>query len=832
MEYKDKTKEELQNEIAILRKRVEEMEKIISCGCNGEGENSVHDDFSEGGLSENDLNILNRYSVETAAEEVFWMNDDSRIVYVNELACRRLGYTKDEMLKMHIWDWNPLVTEEKWKAHFNDMPVNGVKIIETQHRTKDGEIVTVEVRSGIFELRGRKLVLASVNDITEWKMLEESLVRKNREFEAIFNSITDAIVFTDTSRTIVMVNPAFTEISGYSRQEAVGKSTLFFYDTPESFAMQEKLRFNLDTHGVSPNYVTRYRRKDGTFFWSDTLGVRVNDDNGNIIGFLGIIRDITDRIEAEREIQENRARLLACLDSMTDGIMISDSDGRNLEMNEAWARLSGYENKEEYLKVYSEFRDFTGEEGFELTFEDGTPAPPEEWATPRALRGEKKTNVIYRIYVKDTGKTYFYSFSFSPIRNEKSGIIGSVVVSRDVTEQKRNEELQRGIEERLRQAEKMESLGTLAEGIAHNFNNILGTIMGYTEMARLDYLCGKNTVENLSQVLDAADRAKDLVRDILAFSSKGKVEPRPMKIQPVINEAMKMVRSSIPAEITMVHDIDPDCRAVLADSGQVHQIFYHLGINACHAMEEKGGVLSVTLRNALIQTEDHERLITVPEGEFVELVVSDTGTGMEKSIADKIFEPFFTTKEQGKGTGMGLSVVYGMVKGAGGGIYVDSVPGEGSAFHIYFPVTAEPEKAVKNESMDIPHGKGRILFVDDEILLTQMAKLFLEKLGYDVTEAHDGLDALKVFQGDPESFDMVITDQTMPELTGSDLAAEIVKIRPDLPIVLCSGYSNVVDEATAKTLGIRGFLPKPFFMETIAEVIRNVIDETTEDTCP
>jgi len=391
----------------------------------------------------------------------------------------------------------------------------------------------------------------------------------------------------------------------------------------------------------------------------------------------------------------------------------------------------------------------------------------------------------------------------------------------DITDRKKSEEEKANLESQLLQAHKMEAVGTLAGGIAHDFNNILSVILGYTELAKEDSPPGFALGKDLDQVLDAGNRAKDLVKQILAFSRQAKTERIPLQLQSLIKEAIKMLRASIPTTIDIQDNINSDCGFVLADPTHLHQIIMNLCTNANHAMEETGGVLKIELQNTLIESTNKQETNLV-SGQYVQLSISDTGPGIGPDIIDKIFDPYFTTKEVGKGTGMGLAIIHGIIVEYGGAITVESKLGKGTTFHLYFPVV-EQEMLEPDSEEDIPSGSGRILFIDDEEILAQMGKDMLERLGYHVTTRSSSLDALTTFQNAPDSFNVVITDQTMPGMTGSDLARRMLQIRPDIPIILCTGYSTLIDEHSAKVIGIRKFALKPLTKATIAKLLHELL---------
>ena len=386
----------------------------------------------------------------------------------------------------------------------------------------------------------------------------------------------------------------------------------------------------------------------------------------------------------------------------------------------------------------------------------------------------------------------------------------------------------RELEKMLFQAQKMESIGTLAGGIAHDFNNILFPIIGHAEILLMDTPEDSPFKDSLNQIYTSALRAKSLVKQILTFSRQESSELILMKIQSIIKEALKLIRSTIPTTIEINQDIHPDCGMIKADPTQIHQIVMNLATNAYHAMEEAGGEMKVSLKETEFGTLDIVNPYLAP-GAYACLTVADTGKGMDKNLTDKIFDPFFTTKPIGKGTGMGLSVVHGIVTAMGGAIHVYSEPGKGTEFHVYLPVEKSlSETQVTNSKAEIQGGTEQILIVDDEEAILIMEKRMLERLGYQVTSRTSSIEALEAFQANPDKFDLIITDMAMPNMPGDKLSVELTRIRPDIPVLLCTGFSEVMSEEKAASLGIKGFLFKPIVMKDLAQKLRDVLDETKD----
>ncbi|MBU1706733.1 response regulator, partial [bacterium] len=369
-------------------------------------------------------------------------------------------------------------------------------------------------------------------------------------------------------------------------------------------------------------------------------------------------------------------------------------------------------------------------------------------------------------------------------------------------------------------------IGTLAEGIAHDFNNILAAMLGYTDMARKEIPKGNIARDDLEAVLKAGNRAKDLVKQILAFSRQTEHESQPIQIHPVVKEALKLLRASLPSTIEIREDINENCGAVMGDPTQIHQVLMNLCSNAQYAMKKKGGVLDVCLEAVDVDVEQARANPNLSEGPYVVLTVSDTGHGMDAGTLERIFEPFYTKKPVGEGTGMGLSTTHGIVRSCNGVIMVSSELGKGSTFRIYLPKLKGEASEKTSEEKIIPRGSETILFVDDEEMLVELGQKMLGNLGYNVTARTSSIEALEAFRAQPDRFDLVVTDQTMPNMTGAELATEVMHIRPDMPVILVTGFSEAVTPEKAKQLGIRDYIQKPVVMAELGTAIRQVLDES------
>ncbi|XOF32859.1 MAG: response regulator [Candidatus Electrothrix sp. YB6] len=424
-----------------------------------------------------------------------------------------------------------------------------------------------------------------------------------------------------------------------------------------------------------------------------------------------------------------------------------------------------------------------------------------------------------------SGRLIDVEVSAFPQFEDKKVIFARAIV-RDITERKKEEEEKKKLEYQLRQTQRLEAVGTLAGGIAHDFNNILTPILGYAELVQQELPRGSVPRQDMQAIIDAGNRAKELVQQILSISRQGEHECQPLKIHLIVREALKLLRASLPTTIEIRQNIRATSGVVHADPTKVHQIIMNLCTNAYHAMQEKGGILGLSL--TLVEVEESETdflAMILPAGQYLRLEVSDTGHGMDKETLDRIFDPYFTTKGKGKGTGLGLAIVHGIVHSYGGHISVYSSPGEGSVFQVYLPHIQSPSAVSAPEQESLPKGNESILLLDDEEVIVAMERKILEGLGYRVTALTSSSEAWELLCDQPDSFDLVITDMTMPGMTGIDLAERYLTLRPDACIILCTGFSRLVNGDKAKASGIRAFLMKPVSRKELAKTVRKVLDD-------
>ncbi len=508
-----------------------------------------------------------------------------------------------------------------------------------------------------------------------------------------------------------------------------------------------------------------------------------------------------------RRLEESEARFRQAFDHAATGITLVHRDFKILASNRYLQDLLGYTESE-----------LAGKDLDDITVSEDRAVGRK--ILQRMLKGELTLAQYENRYRRKNGDAVWVRINASLMRHKHSAPLQFIFHIQDLTTEKSQEENKHHLENQLRQAQKMEAMGTLAGGIAHDFNNILSAISGFTELTLLNLPDDAAIRENLTNVKSAAGRATDLVRQILAFSRQSENKKLPIQISSVVKEALKLLRASMPSSIEIRKAIDDTPLPVMADPTQIHQIVMNLCTNALHAMESKGRTLDVGLEQVELPSENHRPPKALRPGRYVMLTVADDGCGMDPRTMDRIFDPYFTTKTKGKGTGLGLAVVHGIVESHDGTIAVSSSPGQGTQFTIYFPVAAESSPDPAKPRVANPVGTERILFIDDEPMLVDIGKSMLSKLGYQVTGLTDPNAALARFQQDPSQFDMVITDLTMPGITGDRLAEKLASLRPDIPILLCSGYAKHLDGHTA----LAGNITKPIILENLANAVRQSLD--------
>ncbi len=524
------------------------------------------------------------------------------------------------------------------------------------------------------------------------------------------------------------------------------------------------------------------------------------DKNAQIVSAIVMVEDITERIQAERE----RSRMFTAIEQVQESITITDAQGLIEYVNPSFEQLTGY-SREEVL----------GKHGSLLSSGKHTMQFKKEMVETFSRGDIWKAHMICK---KKDGSFFDTETMISPVKDASGKICNYVSIMRDISDRIR-------IETQLRQAQKMEAIGTLAGGIAHDFNNILGAIIGYTELAQDGIPQSSPTHGYLSEVLTSSKRARDLVKHILTFSRKNEHERKPVQLHTIVQDSLRMLRAAIPATITICQNLEEHSDTVLADPVQIHQVIINLCTNAAQEMQETGGILEIRLAPVVLDAAEVKVHPELRPGSYVQLTIKDTGNGIRPEVIERIFDPFFTTKSVGEGTGMGLAVVDGIVRAHNGTITVESKVGEGTIFRILLPKSTAELETKPEEVEDACGGGECILFVDDEEALVRSGKKMMESLGYTVIAISSSTEALAVFSREPDRFNLVVTDQTMPNLTGYELACRLIDIRPDIPIILCTGFSETVSSAKAESVGIKRLVMKPINKKEMAHITRSVLDD-------
>ena len=640
-------------------------------------------------------------------------------------------------------------------------------------------------------------------DITERVWAEDALRESEHRFRAVLENVRLIAVILDPKGHIFFCNEALLQLTSWDSDEIIGKNWFEMFLPADQRSRIQQIFEQAIVSGQLPVHaeyeiVTRAGLRR-TISWSNTL---LRDNEGKVFGATSIGEDITER----RRMESERNRLAAVIEQAAEAVIITDPAGFIEYANPAFERITGFTR----LEIIGQ--------------------------TPRILKSGKQPDSLYEqlwqtllngkiwnghfINKCKDNRLVEFDVTISPVFDDAKRIAHFVSVMRDVTQLM-------ALENQVRQAQKMEAVGTMAGGIAHDFNNILAAIRGYADLLKLTLPKDSRALPNVEEIILAAKRARDLIKQILVFSRRTEPEQELIQLQKVIRETRQLLRSSTPLIVKMKENIDDSCGPVLADPTQMQQIIMNLCTNAFYAMRNSGGSLEIALKEITVTDDLVKTTPGLGHGRYVQLTVSDTGEGMDKTTIERIFEPFFTTKPVGEGTGLGLSVVLGIVQRHKGTMTVYSEMGKGTRFMIYLPVATGDLSDKEQPVEQLPRGSARILLVDDEPKLVNMENDSLQYLGYAVTPFTDSREALEAFANKPDGFDLVLTDQMMPGLTGTELIAEIRKIRPGIPAILCSGYSDHLTEEETLTMNINDFLAKPISISEMALALQRVLKTNT-----
>ena len=688
----------------------------------------------------------------------------------------------------------------------------GSYYFEWTHKRFDGEEFPATVLLTRMELEGKQFLQATVRDISEQKRAEAAMLKSKHQYENLAANVPVGIYILRTSRNGSMsfdyLSPKIAEMFSVDIGSLLADAKgIFQMIHPDDLGATAKLNQEMIQEPRSFDWEGRIVIK-GTVKWIRIESTFELMGKGDAL-WHGVIADITERKRAEHLLRQSEEKFRTAFLTSPDSININRmKDGMYVSINEGFTRITGYTEE-----------DVIGKTSLELNIWD---IPEDRQRLVAGLKEHGKVENLETRFRKKNGTTLFGLMSASLIQVEGEPHLLSI--TRDITELRQAEEKKMDLERQLLHAQKLESIGTLAGGIAHDFNNVLGGIMGYTEMS-LQYAEKNSKLErNLVKILKATDRAKHLIEQILTFSRKTNPQKSITSIRPIIKEVLDLLRASIPSSIIIESDLEKNTKSVLADPTKIHEAILNLATNAVHAMNGKG-TLTIKCRVESLDRKLSGQTGEIAPGEYIVIEVADTGCGMDATTLSKAFEPFFTTKAVGEGTGMGLSVVLGVVQSLGGDIQVESTVGKGTIFLLYLPVVEDqvPGHDVDDDLLQL-RGTERILFVDDEQMLVELAKDMLTPLGYSVVGVSESSDALKLIEDERNGFDILITDQTMPRMTGIELAKEVLKIRNGLPVILCTGFSNELNPDRAVAIGINEILMKPFRVNEIGAAIRKIFD--------
>ncbi len=699
---------------------------------------------------------------------------------------------------IYMYDWQQL---KRFGIDIKRIPDEKTILFKTQTVWDRYKIYIVSFF--LFALVEAIFILVLTMNIRKRKRAEENLIKSQTHLKAALESMTDAVFISDITGQPIEFNEAFATFYRFVNKEECLKKLPEYTDIFDIYLLDGTL-VPIDRWAVKRalrgelviNAERTLRRKDTGETWIGSYNFApIRDKDDLCVGSVVTVRDVTEIKDAERKKIHQQKILNAIIDNIPALITLYDLKSNLVLINKSFESTIGWTNKE-IQKI----------DIFEACYPD-----PDDRAT--AIEYMQRATNEWKEFKVKTKYGHSIECMWSNVRLEDGTHIS---IGIDITDQKR-------LKEKLQQAYKLESIGTLAGGIAHDFNNVLAAIIGFTELSIEQVKKGSPLEDNLQEIFFAGKRAKDLVKQILTFARKSDEAIHPIRIDIIAKEVLKFIRSSIPATIEIKSNIQSHS-LIRGNPTQIYQVFMNLCTNAAHGMENKGGVLDVSLKDVVLDEAPRMKDKKKASGDYIEIKVSDTGKGIPPDIVNLIFEPYFTTKDPGEGTGMGLALVHGIVTSYNGLIDVDSIPGEKTVFTIYIPVVKDIKENPLLEPKERLRGKEKILFIDDELSIVKMGALTLERLGYSVTTFTDSLEALNHFLLKPDLYDLVISDMTMPKLTGDQLAAEILKEKPEMPVILCTGYNKNISPERASEMGVKAIIYKPIVQNELAKAIRNALD--------
>ncbi len=752
-----------------------------------------------------------------AAECIFVTDAQGRVTFMNPEAERVFGFSQLDLLGASLHERIHHHHPDGREFAEADCPIQGSLRVSDGRRNqeavffrKDGTPLEVLYSSAPIEVDGQRVgVVLVVRDIGERKLAEEALRASHTQLETAQELAQMGSFQVDLRTMALTASRPLCRLLGLDPQSPPARlERLIEFVHPE-----DRVRFFVrQRRGQAKGRVEAFDFRSNPLLGSQRSFAAVfdleTDAEGAATGYTGTILDITERRQAEVSLRESEERLRQIASTLREAIWLVDSQTqRVLYVNQSFERICG--------RACAEFYD--NPDAFnEIIHPDDRDRVLRAYFNGASVGAMEERHRI----IRPDGEVRWVQGRTVPVKNGAGETYRIASVLEDVTKRVEAERLQRSLEEQLRQAQKMEAIGTLAGGIAHDFNNVLAGILGSVELARMEIPGDHPAQQFLQPIFVASNRARELVQQILTFSRRQDSEKVLMQLQPIVTECVKLLRSTIPAMVRITYHVDRKCGPVQADPIQIHQVMMNICTNAWHALPQADGHIDVTLSELEVDALGADRHPDLLPGPYARLSIKDNGHGMEPAVLQRIFEPFFTTKPSGKGTGLGLSVVHGIIKAHRGAVLVESEPGRGSTFYIYLPIQSVSATETTSTPKEIAQGRGeRILFVDDEQNLAAVTEKVLTRIGYQVTRFSRSIEALEHFRAHPDDFDLVITDLAMPGMSGTDLASAIMQQRGGLPILLISGFVDPVVQETAHVIGIREVLNKPLSIEALSEAV-------------
>ena len=750
----------------------------------------------------------------SAGEGIYGVDLEGHTTFVNPAAANMLGYEIDELIGIPMsttvhhtrLDGSPYPQEE--------CPIYAAfKEGQTQHIDneimwrKDGTSFPVEFTSTPMWEEGRLSgAVVTFQDITERKQAEELILKGERKFRAIYEQAPTGIAILDSiTGRFTKINQKYCDIVGYSEEEMLDQT--YQELTPPDDLQTDLAQMQLLLAGQIGSFQMekRYIRKNGEIIWVNLICVPLWLESTDPRQHMAMVEDITYRKQAEKALQESEERFRLLNEAIPQQVWTARPDGSLDYVNQRVLQYFG-----------CSFEEIIGQGWQRFIHPDDLSGCLERW--DKARDTNQPFEIEFRLFQEKAHSFRWHLGRALPIFDQDGEVVKWFGTNTDITQFKQ-------LENQIRQSQKMEAIGTLAGGIAHDFNNILMAITGYAELATFNSRGNDAAQRNLEEVLVAGQRAKELVQQILAFSRQTEHQRQRIELKLVVKEVCKLLRASLPTTVEIRQNFTKAPTVILGDPIQMHQVIMNLCANAEHAMRESGGLLELNVDHVIGETDDIKIHRDLEGSSYVRLTVRDTGAGMAQDVAERIFDPFFTTKGVGEGTGLGLAVVHGIVNSHGGFINMESEPGKGTIFSVYFPEMEAKSLQRDNEQLEKEYlmGDGHILFVEDEEALARLGKEAMTGLGYEVMVRTSSVEALEAFRSDPLRFDAVVTDQTMPNMTGEALSRALLQIRPDVPIILCTGFSHSMTQEKAKAMGVRAFLLKPLLIKDLGRTLHEVL---------